>query len=372
MAEKTDSQIVAAAAERMNVLGGEPLADEVIPDNEPVPADDLKEVDENAPDKDDSTPEDADVVDDDDDSTPEDDGDEHVDKDGDEVAKDDDAGKADEQKDKPQLSDAYYRAAINSGMDEKEIVDFFAVSPELATKTFAKLYDNMNSLTNEYAALGKQKKQQAAEDNKVADTDSDHKSSFKKIDLGKLKEEYPEESLVDVIGEMQDQMESMDKELKSRPVQTNSDTDAVENERVRRIGGQIEAFFNSEDTQRFAAMYGTVDKSATDWSGLLPSESVNRVAVCERAEEIVTGVEVLGREMEFTTALERAHLEISKPMQDKVIREDIMAQIKKRSKGITLKPSNKVRVDDTGSKPSGEKDIIAKADARLKKVFNQS
>ncbi|MBW8002547.1 MAG: hypothetical protein FVQ80_11075 [Planctomycetes bacterium] len=373
MAEKTDSQIEAAAAERMKVLGGEPLADEVIPDNEPVPADDLEEVDENEPDKDDSTPEDDEGnVEDDDDSTPEDDDDEPVDKDDDEVDKDDDAHKANDQKDKPQLSDAYYRAAINSGMEEKEIVEFYATNPDLAEKTFAKLYDNMNSLTNEYAALGKHKKEQAAGGDKVQNTDSDDKSSFEKIDLAKLKEEFPEDSLVDVIGKMQDQMEGMSNELKSRPVNTNTDNSALENEKVKRIAGQIESFFNSEDTQRFAVMYGTVNKPDTDWLGLLPSEQVNRVAVCERAEEIVTGAEVLGRELEFSEALERAHLEISKPMQDQIIRDDIMAKVVKRSKGITLKPSSKSSVENTDEKPTGEKDVIANADARLRKVFPRS
>ncbi len=370
MADKTDSQIQAAAAERMKVLGGEPLADEVIPDNEPVPADDLEEVPEDAPEAD-STPEDADVDDDDDDSTPEEDDDEPVDKDGDEPAKDDDAPKAKNQKDKPQLSDAYYRAAINSGMDEKEIVEFYATNPDLAEKTFAKLYDNMNSLTNEYAALGKHKKEQAAVSNKVQNTDSSNDdTSFKKVDLDKLQEDFPENSLVDVIGKMQDQMETLDKELKSRPVQS-ADNSALEDERVKQIGGQIESFFNSEDTQRFSVMYGTVDKAdGADWRNLLPGEQANRIAVCERAEEIVAGAGVLGRDMEFSDALERAHLEISRPMQSKIIREDIMAKVVKRSKGITLKPSSKVGAENTDAKPTGEKDVVANAEARMEKVFH--
>lgn len=366
--EKTESQVINAAAEAMKVLGGEPLADEIIPDNEPVPKEDLEEVDENASDKDEST-DDKGGEEGDDDSTPEEKDEKPVDKDDDEVAKDDDAGKADEQKDKPQLSDAYYRAAINSGMDEKEIVDFYAANPELAAKTFAKLHDNMNSLSNEYAALGKHKKEQVA-DEKVKNTDSEE-SSFEKIDLAKLKEEFPEDSLVDVIGKMQDQMQGMDKELKSRPTVANSDASAVENERVRQIGSQIESFFNSDDTQRYSTLYGTVGKTDQDWSNLLPSEQVNRVAVCERAEEIVAGAGVLGREMEFSEALERAHLEISRPVQEKIIRKDIMAQVVKRSKGITLKPSSEARVGTEEEKPNTEKGIIASADARLKKVFSR-
>lgn len=370
--DKVDSKTMAKIADKMNeALGGDALADEVIPDDKPVPAEDLVEVPEDAPDED-STPEDADVVDDDDDSTPEEDNEEPVAKDDDEVDKDDDAHKADNQKDKPQLSDAYYRAAINSGMDEKEIVEFYATSPELAEKTFANLYDNMNRLTNEYAALGKHKREQAAGGDKVLNTDSDNESDFEKVDLAKLKEEFPEDSLVDVIGKMQDQMEGMSKELKSRPTQSSdlsAESSRLENERVKQIGSQVETFFNSEDTQRFAVMYGTVAKDEISWENLLPSERVNRIAVCERAEEIIVGAEVLGREMEFSDALERAHLEISRPMQAKVIREDIMAKVIKRSKGITLKPSSKVRVEDTETKPNGEKDLLAKTDARLKKVF---
>lgn len=371
--DKVDSKTIAKIAEKMNdALGGDALADEVIPDDKPVPAEDLVEVPEDAPD-DKPNPEDTDGVEDDD-PNPEENDDEPAGKDEDKPAKDDDADKADDQKDKPQLSDAYYRAAISSGMDEKEIVDFYATNPGLAEKTFAKLYDNMNSLTNEYAALGKYKRGQVAGGDKVPNTDSDEKSDFKKVDLEKLKEDFPENSLTEVIGQLQDQMESMDKELKSRPAQpsnTSVEANRLENERAKQIGTQIESFFNSEDTQRYSVMYGKTADGATDWSGLLPSEQVNRVAVCDRAEEIVVGAEVLGNEMDFSIALKRAHLEISRPMQAKVIRDDIMAKVVKRSNGITLKPSSHMRVEETDTKSNSEKDLLTKTEARLNKAFGR-
>lgn len=366
--DKVDSKTMAKIAENMKVLDGDPLADEVLPDDVPVPAEDLVEVPEDAPD-DDSTPGDTNDVDGDD-STPKDDDDEPVAKDDNEVAKDDDAHKADDKKDAPQLSDAYYRAAINSGMSEEEIIEFYATNPELAEKTYAKLYDNMNRLTNEYAALGKHKREQATDGDRVPNTSSDDSADFKKIDLAKLKEEFPEDSLVDVIGEMQNQMASMDKELKSRPVH-NEDQAKLEKEQEAHTGRQIEDFFNETSMVPYKMIYGKVADGDTNWTNLMPGESASRIAVIESAQQLVEGAIALGTDMSVHDALERAHLLVTQPVRNKIIRKDIMDKVIKRSKGITLRPSDKANVEDTDGKPGSEKDMVSKTEARMKKVFNR-
>ena len=162
--ELTDAELESRAAERMAELGFDPLADEIIPEGQPIPDEDLEDIDDDndtsIDDDDDDTGSDTDT---DDDSTPEgDDDSDDDDTEGDEGATDEDAQKKGKKKDEvPELSDAYYRAAIHSGMTEDDVVDFMAANPDLAIKTFANLHENMNRASNEFSEMGRIKKAQA-------------------------------------------------------------------------------------------------------------------------------------------------------------------------------------------------------------------
>lgn len=373
---KEELVVIASTAERMEkIMGGDPAADVAIPDNEPVPAEDLKDVDNVDDDVDDDVDEDSTPDDDkgdvgdDDDSTPEDDDDDLVDKDGDDVDTDDDAHEADEQKDTPQLSDAYHRAAIYSGMSEKDVEDFMVASPELAIKTFAKLHEGMNRASREFSNIGRYKKEQAAKpDNETADNES--ASNFEKVDLTKLREDFPEDnSLISVIEGMQGQMEKMDSQLKVKSTQPSTELDGekakLEAAKVQHISEQINDFFGAPDMQVYADVYGAVPKDAKDWGSLLPSEKMNRVAVIDQVEQLMIGAEELGGNMEVGDALQRAHLLVTEPVREKMIREDIMAKVVKRSKGITLKPSGKASAKAPAGKPKTDGAVEANAAERL-------
>ncbi len=367
---KSEQEILDAAEERIKILGGDPSADEIIPDNESIPAEDLEEVDEDAEEDDDLDSDDGS----DDDSTPEDDDEEDADMDEEDDDTDGDALEADDSEgDEPQLTDAYYRAAIHSGYDEKEIVEFMKANPELAIKTFSKMHDQMNSVSSEFANIGRFKKEQA---NKAAPDESTDKPGFKKIDLEKLRTEYPDDALVDVIEQMQNQNQAMFDELDKRPTQAANtgqlatDQQNLEADRVKLVGEKIDSFFRGPGMEQYASIYGTLPDKEKSWEGLLPSEKMNRVAVVEQVEELISGAKTLGKDMEVTDALGRAHLLITQPVQEKMIRKDIMDKVRKRSKSITLKPNgSSTPAASKSSKPKTAKDIEARAEERLAKVF---
>jgi hypothetical protein len=364
---KTDAEIQSAAEERMKILGGDPSADEVISNDEPIPAEDLEEVDE---DKEDDLDSDDD---DDDDSTPEEDNKGEADTDDDDDT-DEDAQEGNEQGDEePQLTDAYYRAAIHGGYEEKEIVEFMKANPELAIKTFAKMHDQMNSVSKEFANIGRFKKEQAS---KAAPKETTDKPGFKAIDLEKLRTDYPDDALVDVIEQMQAQNKIMFDELDKRPTQAAStdqlasDQQQLEADKVTAVGEKIDAFFRGPGMDQYAVVYGTLPKDVKAWEGLLPSEKMNRVAVVEQVEELISGARMLGKDMDVSDALSRAHLLVTQPVQEKMIRKDIMDKVRKRSKSITLKPnSSSSPAASTSTKAKTAKDIEDRAAERLAKVF---
>lgn len=364
--ELTEDELLKKTEERMAVaMTGKSPADEDELDDDLTPED--KDIEDNIDDDDDQDDDD----DGDDDSTPADDDDDDDDKDEDDSAKDDGANDKDE---KVELSDAYYRAATNSGMSHDEIVEFMAASPELAVKTFAKMHDNMNSVSNEFAVIGRAKKK-AAEDaaNGDADNDTSQKSTFKKIDTAKIREENPDsDALVNLIDGLQDQNQTMHdqmEQLKQAPVIVNNEAqDKLELDRQVLISQQIDTFFNDPSMVAFNSTYGAISKDARDWSELMPSEKVNRYAVIEQVEQLMEGAKAVGREMEVPEALERAHMIVTQPIQKRMIREDIMKDVVKRSKGISLKPSSAKSAVKKTKKAKTEKDVVANAAARMAKI----
>jgi hypothetical protein len=348
-AGKSEQEILDAAEEAMQVLGGDPSADKIIPDNEEVDADDLEEVDEDA--------EEEEEVEED---TEEEEGEESEEEEGEEEEAAEEGG----DDEGPQLTDAYYRAAVNGGYDEKEIVEFMKANPELAIKTFSKMHDQMNSVSQEFANIGRYKKEQA---NKPAEEPAS-KPGFKKIDLEQLQLDDPDNPLIGVLGQMQEQSEAMFNELEKRPAQSNSqlvtDQDKLADDQAAVIGQKIDSFFRAPGMEAFAVTYGALGKDAKDWTGLMPSEKMNRVAVIELVEEQISGAKALGKELGIEDALDRAHLLITQPIREKMIRKDIMDKVRKRSKSMTLKPNSKSPTS-APKKAKTSKDVIANTEERL-------
>jgi hypothetical protein len=347
-----EEELLASVTKNMEALGFDPKADEVVPEDEPVPDEDLEDVDDEEDDDLESEDEE------DDESTPEDEDEEEV-KDDDEVAKDEEA------QDDPQLSDAYYRAAIHSGMDKEQITKFMETDSELALKTFGNLYESMNRTSQEFADLGRYKKQLAEKG-----TDApEEKPGFAKIDTTDMRSEYGD-VVADQFDKQQEQLaELFDKQSAVAPV-VNSNDQQLQEQETKHATEQIEAFFNSADMAKYDETYGTVEKDDVEWTGLLPGAKMNRVMVIDSAIELMDGAAAAGRTISVPDAMERAHLLVTQPIRDKIIRDDIMKNVVKRSKGITLKPSSKVADAVEKSKgPKTDTEVEDNAATRLAKVF---
>ena len=366
---KSDKEIQEAAEERMKFLGGDPKADKVIEDDNDL-VEDLEEVDEDEVEEevdDNEADEEDNDEEDDDEASPEDDEEDNADTDERDDTDEDSDEANDSDEEDPQLTDAYYRAAVHAGYEEQEIVDFMKANPELAIKTFAKMHDQMNSVSSEFANIGRYKKEQA---NKATPDKPDDKPGFKKIDLESLRADDPDNPLIDVMEQMQNQSEALFNELEKRPTETNSqlatDQQKLEDDKTAVLGEKIDSFFKAPNMKQYAGTYGVLAKGATDWTGLMPSEKMNRVAVIEQVQELISGAKVLGKDMDVEDALERAHLLTTQPIREKMIRKDIMDKVKKRSKSMTLKPNSKSSPANTGKKKAKtENDVIANTADRL-------
>ena len=262
--------------------------------------------------------------------------------------------------DKKGILDAHYRAAIHQGWSDDDIKTLYKANPALAEKTFAKLLDTTNRLSREFSAIGRSKLKPKSDTSTETERKTEpKKSKFKKVDIEALRKQYEDDAIVDVVAQMQDQIEELHEEASKRP-EPASDPQAQE--RVIRAKVQEEAameqqigqFFGGSDLKGYNEFYGKVLKNSSDWNNLSIDQKKNRMDVLNMADQIIIGAEAQGRDMSIDDALNLAHLSISEPVREKVIRETIKTKVVKRAKSLTLKPSGKAAVKNDGPKTAQE------------------
>lgn len=295
--------------------------------------------------------------------------------DADTKAKDEDADKGDKKKkDIPPLSDAYYRAAIHRGFKPEEIDELYKANPELAVRTLGNIYEAVNRSSKEFAALGRAAIKTAAPVVKTEET-VETKAEFKGLDIEKLRKDYPDDPVVDLVQAVQEQSKASFDEVqelkatRSAPV-TGQPSDVqvrATNQEAHAIEQQIETFFKADELKGYKDFYGTLSKDATDWSGLTPGQKMNRFTVIEMMDQMIVGARTLGRELKIDETLNLAHLSVTEPIREKVIREGIKAKVTERGSNLTLKPSGTAQPTDT--KPQTKQELEEATTERLDKVF---
>ena len=246
------------------------------------------------------------------------------------------------------IPDAYYRAALHQKWTPDEIKGLYEQNPDLAVKTFKKLYDDTNKLTSEFAQLGRAKLKQKPEEAPPAATGE--------LDLKELKDQYGEDSAIvkTVAALMQRQQPVQPVQPTQPPVQAGSDAG------TRKL---IDNFFGADQMKLYDDFYG----KGIDPMKLTQEQLQRRRRVLQTADEIMVGAEALGRTIVEEEALEAAHLQISEPVREQVIRKGILASVQKRSKGLTLQPGSRQQVKPEGGRVT-EPELVGKTEDRLAKL----
>lgn len=297
----------------------------------------------------------------------------------DDKAKDEDADKSkSKKKDIPPLSDAYVRAAIHRGWTEEDVTKAYETNPELTVTTLGNIYEALNRSSKEYAAFGRAAKQQAVA--KVApqsEEGTEKKSEFKGVDIEKLRTQYPDDPVVELVESMQTQNKALFDEVQKSKITKSAPATgqpsglnpeqvrAVEQEAAA-VEQQIETFFKNDSLKGYEEFYGVLPKDAADWNSLIPGQKMNRWAVIEMMDQMIAGARSLGREMKIDEALNLSHLSVTEPIREKVIREGIKAKVTKRSSNLTLKPSGTAQPGKT--KPQTKEDLENVTAERLGKM----
>ncbi len=291
---------------------------------------------------------------DNDDPTPENQADDSVSTSDDEPDVDEDKGADDKDTEEVQLPDAYYRAAIHQGWKPDEIKEFFEANPELAIKTLAKNHESTNKLNSEFARVGRIKPE-----DKVADSPTATETiAATNVDMDAIKEQYGDDSaIVKAMIVMQAKLNSVpEQQVVERAAPVSHDDP---------MRATVDRFFTDPTIKLYKDFYG----EGVDTAKLTQEQHSNRFKMLLMAEDIVKGSQFYGRSITVEAAMESAHLLVSEPVREKAVRAELKATIKKRAKGVTLKPAKSKAAKTVTDGKMTQKQMEAKVAAGLRKVY---
>jgi len=267
------------------------------------------------------------------------------------------------------LTEAEMRAAIHSGWTEEDIKDLVEANPALAKRTCATALTNTNNLSAQFSELGKVAKAPATGDAAVPEP-----KKIAPLDLSALEAEFGEEpGVLSVMKQLAAQnydlqVAQADRKAEAAMQKAEAREDAATMAEDSAVSQQITTFFTDPKMSVYGDFYGITPNDDTTWGSLTKDQTDQRMAVVDQAALIHAGATSQGQEMSIPKALELAHLSISTPVQEQVIRKKISTQLKTRAKGITLKPGTGTKIVATGEKPTGPQ-LEALTAQRLKKCF---
>lgn len=253
---------------------------------------------------------------------------------------DEDAESADSDTDtdgKPAIPDNYYRAAIHQGWEPEELQKLYEADPELTLKTLKKIHEDTNKVSQVFAEKGRLAAQQRQ--NQVQNQQQPVQQQpvvQPQVDLNKLKEQYDDDPFGAIAKLIEAKMGQQTQQIQ-QVQQVQPEQQPVTNQPA--IEAQFAAytdlvnFFKDENMADYEVLYGT------DINNLTPGQKANRNAVAETADAIIDGMLLEGKQISNTDALARAHLIVSAPVAEQVVRNKLVKSAKKREKGMTLRAS---------------------------------
>lgn len=271
-------------------------------------------------------------------------------------------------KDEIVLPENYRRAAIHQGWTEDEVTDFFKSNPEQAVKTFEKIYNSTNYITEQTAALGRiaqaEQKRKTDEELKTAQS----KPKFRDA-IEVLKKKYGEDDpalveMMEIIAQQNEELHNTISSLKGKEQPQMSESD-------KKIWDTITGFFNDPNIAVYEPFYGKSDKDG-QWGRTLTGEQhQNRMKVLEKADQIVAGAKLQGKDMKYEDALLQAHFVVSDKVRGNVARQDLIQKIKARNNGLTVKSAGTKTIEPPDEVKSVEKAEKTAAKG-LKKLFGKN
>jgi hypothetical protein len=259
-------------------------------------------------------------------------------------------------------------AAERAGWTRDEIRELAAANPDVAARTFQRLFDSQNDLTMRYAKLGEDASGQSPppEPRTIREPwAAQQRQPESELDeaAGLLAEIYGEERLealrdkyssdgADFIGEVLAPLAQRVTEAVTGPVQEVRQF--LEAQEVERASQTIGDFFGNMDAE-YEGIYGSDARNGHSES-ISDDQREVRMEMSRLADQYRAGAKLQGHEVSVREALEAAHNVIASKHLEQIERRRLTSRVKSRSRQLTHRPTQRSR--PTGVEP-GERSLRA-------------
>lgn len=269
---------------------------------------------------------------------------------------------------------AYLQAAKAYGWSDEKIERMLELDRGAALDTLAGMYETRNKINAHYSAMGRHAKQQQGDKNKPA------APSVPTINEAEIEAALGKEEAAPIISLLKQQNEvikalqpTAEPEPQNTALLPDLDQRAASAVEESGVEQQINLFFESDAMSPFKEVYGEMNIGQT-MDDLASGHRKHRWAVLQKADSIIGGAKMQGRDVSLTDALLDAHLLVTQKYRDKITVDSIRKKVVKRSKGRTLKPSKghrkpKASVDGRQTGKRSTEQLQRDTQARLNKIF---
>ena len=275
------------------------------------------------------------------------------------------------------IPDAYVRAAIHNGMKQEDVDFLVKQDPKLALSTFTSMYNSVTNASKEWSQLGRAKVDQ---ERKIAEADSKRVAEQSQHDIDplidKLKETYGDDPLIGLATRfLSTKIVKAENGLPAlQPADLYHTATAHANASANAsTDARVNVFFGSNAMKPYEDFYGTMGLSQS-FNDLSNGQQEHRLNVMQEAEYIMTGLRMRGIDLPVEQVLEKAHLVVTEPIREQVIRENLKKNAVTRKKAMTFRPSKSKKttnaVVDSQRKPQSRQELLSRVEQRLAGVPN--
>lgn len=266
------------------------------------------------------------------------------------------------------IPDAFVRAAVHQGMKQDDVDSLIAANPEVALGVLTSCYNSTVNANKEWSALGRVKIQQEREvaeaRTKVVET-----PLFTPQEVEKLKADYVDDPAVLKLLANATQPRQQETQRVQQPSDLYQTATARANAAANSsMDQQVNSFFSDGDMSLYKEFYGELGLSQSV-SDLTNGQREHRLSVLENAEQIMVGMRMRGLDPTVPEVMEKAHLIVTEPIREIVIRDGLKKKAVARQSGISLRPANSKKTgtatNSDQQKPKNRQEIIQRAEQRL-------
>lgn len=271
-------------------------------------------------------------------------------------------------KSKPTLPAAYRRTLQAYEWTDEEIDEAFTQNPTGFLVTASKLHRSRSDEIARWAQLGRASRENVQEggDDSPAPakgkggTSSEAPGLIPLIDAEAIAEKYGDEELVgEIVGPVNDAIKRINAYLPDLTASV-SEMQAAKKDQLAR---EVDSFFTSNELKPYSDLYGESFETGT------PDQQRKRVEVLQTADALVIGAKLQGRSLKASEALALAHDSVSAGHKVAAVRKEVKSSVKKRAKGVTLKPSRRGGKSTESDAPARNRaELEAKVASRLSSI----